>query len=264
MNLRSLIMEPELLDMDVEDAERIKRHVKIIAKKPMLRGVFKEFYDKCISLDIRYFGDTKGKRVELGAGVSMFKTFYPEIMVTDIKPADHLDAIVDAQAMPFEDSSIRTLYGLSFFHHLPDPDLFFKEALRVLSPGGGFILLDPYYGPVASQFYKWLHATEIYDKSDPHWGSITRGAMRNANQALSYIVFQRDRKRFNTLFPDLEIVYEKPESNYLRYFFSGGLNYRSLLPNFFIGPLKLLEKALTPILPWTALYQMIVIRKRHP
>ena len=264
MNLRSLITEPEVLRVDREDPKLIKVHGEILARKPMLRGVFEEFYQLCIALDRSYFGDARGKRVELGAGVSLFKSLYPEVIVTDIKPADHLDAVVDAQAMPFRTGSIRSLYGLSFFHHLSDPESFFREALRVLTPGGGCVLLEPFHGLVAAQHYRVLHSFEGYDKSAPDWASAARArlAMRDANQALSYIVFERDRERFSRLFPDLEIVHRKPLRSYLRYVFSGGLNYRSLLPSFFIGPLKLLEKALTPTLSITALYQMIVLRKR--
>jgi SAM-dependent methyltransferase len=166
--------------------------------------------------------------------------------------------------MPFESGSIRTLYGLSFFHHLSDPERFFHEAVRVLNPGGGCVLLDPYYGPVAARFYKRLHAFETYDESAPDWSCAGRAgmAMQDANQALSYIVFTRDRERFGRLFPDLEIVYQQPVPNYLRYLFSGGLNYRPLLPSSLAGLLRLVEKALTPILRVTALYQIIVLRRK--
>lgn len=264
MNLRSLITEPEVLRVDREDPRLIRVHGEILARKPMLRGVFEEFYQLCVALDRSYFGEAPGNRVELGAGVSLFKSLYPEVLVTDVKWADHLDAVVDAQEMPFRTGSIRALYGLSFFHHLSDPEAFFRETLRVLAPGGGCVLLEPFHGLVASQHYRFLHSFEGYDKTAPDWASRDRAglAMRDANQALSYIVFERDRERFSRLFPNLEIVYRRPLRSYLRYFFSGGLNYRSLLPSFFIGPLKLLEKALTPTLPVTALYQMIVLRKR--
>jgi hypothetical protein len=56
--------------------------------------------------------------------------------------------------------------------------------------------------------------------------------MEGANQALSYIVFERDRERFERLFPDLEIVEQSWIANYPRYLLSGGLNFRQLLPTF--------------------------------
>ena len=39
----------------------------------MMREVFEKFYDTCIALDNQYFGDSKGQRIEIGAGVSFFK-----------------------------------------------------------------------------------------------------------------------------------------------------------------------------------------------
>ena len=261
MSLRRWITEPELLGVDLEDSERIRIHAQILARKPMLRGVFEEFYHLFMKIDADYFGDTPGKKVELGAGVSLFKKYYPEVYVTDVVPAPHLDAVVDAERMPFAEGSVRVLFGQSFFHHLSDPEKFFREASRVLRSGGGCVLLEPYYGPVATQFYKKLHATETFDKSD-QWGSSDRGAMLGANQALSYIVFKRDREKFLRQFPEFEMVYEKPLASFPRYFFSGGLNFHPVLPNLAIGPLKFLESFLTPLLPWVALYQMVAFRKK--
>jgi SAM-dependent methyltransferase len=156
------------------------------------------------------------------------------------------------------------IYGINCFHHFPVPETFFQELLRVVKPGGGTILIEPYYGPLASLLYKKLFASESFDKQDPHWGSTGRGIMRGANQALSYIVFRRDRAVFERQFPDLEIVHTAPLHNYLRYFLSGGLNFRQLLPDFAIPLLKLTEMVMIPVERLTALHHILVLRKRNP
>lgn len=262
MNLSQALTEPELKGLDMESPERIKIHAKILSRKKIMRNVFHTFYKTCMSLDRKYFGEVSGQRVELGAGVSLFKQYYPDVKITDIKPAEHLDAIIDAQKMNFPDASVRSLFGLNIFHHIPNPDLFFKEVLRVIPAGGGCVLIEPYYGPVASFMYRRLFASETFDKRDPQWASEKRGAMLGANQALSHNIFIRDRKRFEEQYPEIEIVYHKPMTNYLQYLISGGLNFRSLCPDALAWLITLVEKILYPFSGWLALHYVIVLRKK--
>jgi SAM-dependent methyltransferase len=201
--------------------------------------------------------------VEIGAGVSFFKKLYPEVVSTDIKQAENLDMVVDALAMPFTNDSIRAVYGLNCFHHFPDPDRFFCELERVLTPGGGCVLIEPYYGPVARRVFKKLFATETFDLSQANWENQGNHVMSGANQALSYIVFVRDLDKLTALHPKLEIVDHQPLNNYLRYLLCGGLNFRSLLPGFTAPFIKGLEWLLTPLNHIFALHHIIVIRKKQ-
>src|SRR5215510_11618311 len=125
MHLASLLAEPELAGLDLESPERILRHASVLARKAVLRSVFEDFYRLYRTLDERCFGNLPGLRVELGAGVSFIKGNYSDVLVTDVKWAPHLDAVVDAQALPYGNESVRALYGLNCFHHLPDPEAFF-------------------------------------------------------------------------------------------------------------------------------------------
>jgi hypothetical protein len=86
--------------------------------------------------------------------------------------------------------------------------------------------------------------------------------MSGANQALSYIVFVRDRAKLLALHPQLEIVEHRPLNNYLRYLLCGGLNFRSLLPGFTAPLIKGVEWLLTPFNRIFALHHIIVIRKK--
>lgn len=262
MSLASFLTEPQLRGLKIDSPERIKLHVKILARKKMMLEVFKEFYKTCTDFDQKYFGNTSGIRVELGAGVSMFNKYYADVEITDIKPAEHLDAVIDAQKMDFKDSSVRALYGLNFFHHLSDPNLFFKEFLRVVQPGGGCVLIEPYYGPIASFFYKRLFTTETFDKKEQAWEFTSRGAMIGANQALLYNILIRDREKFGKLYPEIDIVVITPVSNYLRYLLSGGLNFRQLCPNELGWLVAWAEKILFPLRSILALHFAVVLRKK--
>ncbi|CAN5280480.1 hypothetical protein BH09BAC5_BH09BAC5_08810 [soil metagenome] len=262
-SVRNYLQEPRLKGVDPDSDEMIAVHSRILSEKPQMRKVFSEFYDKCINYDKKYFGDAGGSRVEIGAGVSFFKKKYPEILSTDIKQAENLDMVVDAQEMPFQNGSIRAIYGINCFHHFPDPDKFFRELIRVLDKDGGCVLIDPYYGFTARRFYKKIFDSETFDMNQKEWKNESLGYMNGANQALSYIVFKRDKILFEKKYPELEIVLQKPLNNYLRYLFSGGLNFRSVLPNFFSPLIILFEGILFPVNSLFALHQIIVIRKKN-
>src|SRR5207249_6522378 len=100
--LRDRLVEPRLAGIDLDSDERITVHRRILLEKRMFQGVMREFYQLCMDLDTRYLaGD--GDRVELGAGTSLFKHFFPGMISTDVKAAPQLDRVTDALHMPFPD-----------------------------------------------------------------------------------------------------------------------------------------------------------------
>lgn len=250
-------------DVQIDSAQRFAAHEAVLQKKAMLRGVFREFHDLLMALDRRHFGDTAGLRIELGAGVAPIRASYPDVLATDVVENAALDRTLDAQSMDLPDGSVRTFYGQNCFHHLPDPARFFGEVIRVVNPGGGVILIEPYHGPAASFLFKRLFKTEGFDKAMPGWSAPIDGPMQGANQALSYIVFERDRDVFERTYPQLEIVESMPLGNYVRYLLSGGLNFRQLAPNASIPFLTLVERVLSPLRAQLALHHIVVIRRNH-
>lgn len=259
--IKDFLIHPKIKDLDVNSSEIVEVSRDIIHSKRMFKEVISEFYKKCHHLDKKYFSQ-KGSKIEIGAGVSFIKDIYPEVITSDIKSTPHLEMEVDALNMPFDNESLSAVYGLNCFHHLPNPDMFFNELKRVLVKNGGCVLIDPYYGPLASFLYKRLFSDEIFDRKQPNWEDPGNEIMKGANQALSYIVFKRDFAIFNQNHPELEIVYQNPMNNYIRYLVSGGLNFKALLPNFMIPVLKAMEFILTPVNHFFALHHAIVIRKR--
>jgi len=258
--LIELLRDPILGGMDVDGDNRLQLHRKILEKKRMLRQVFSEFHHLFRNLD-RQFLSGRGIEVELGSGVSPIRDSYPDVLATDIVYAPSLDRVINAEAMDFADKSVRTIYGQNCFHHFPHPDQFLREVDRVLVPGGGVILLEPYYGPLATFMYKRLFCTEGFDKTALSWDTPVAGPMNGANQALSYIVFIRDRDQFERKHPSLVIVHQQLAGNFLKYLLSGGLNFRQLLPDSLTGFVGLLEKMISPLNRWISLHHILVIRK---
>jgi SAM-dependent methyltransferase len=261
--LFDLLSDPLLEGMDVDGVSRLDLHRKMLTKKRMLRDVFTEFHHLFHKLNQRFLSG-EGAEVELGAGISPIRDSFPYVLATDIVEAPHLDKVINAEAMDIDDSSVRVIYGQNCFHHFPHPDKFLLELERVLIPGGGAILLEPYYGPFASFLFKRIFRTEGFDKNFHSWETPAEGPMNGANQALSYIVFVRDRAELERKHPSLEIVHEQRVGNYLKYVISGGLNFRQLLPDSMTGVVSMMEKILWPFNRWLALHHVVVIKKKSP
>ncbi len=260
--LSRLLTEPALQELDVDGDARIEAHAAILRRKPMLAQVFRECHRRFLELDLQHFGATPGKRIELGAGVAPVRDSFPDVLATDIVPVAGIDLVLNALDMDLPDQAARALYGQNCFHHFPDPARFFAEAQRVLAPGGGVILIEPYHGPVASLLFKRLFASEGFDKRMPGWRSEASGPMSGANQALSYVVFERDRSQFDRQFPGLELVHAEPLGNALRYLLSGGLNFRQLVPDLAIPVLRGIETLAAPARRWWSLHHVVVLRRR--
>jgi SAM-dependent methyltransferase len=262
VTLIDFLRAPEVRQVATDPAERVLEHRRILASRPMIRGVFEDFYRRVRALDERYFGATEGLRVELGSGSSMLKDYYPDTVTSDIMPAPHLERVLDAMQLDLPDENVRALYGINCFHHFPDPSRFFAEIARVVRPGGGVILIDPYFGALAGLIYANLFREETFDRSGPGWRADEQRDRERANQALSYVVLFRDRARFLAENPELEIPHTEVMTNYVRYLLSGGLNFRQLAPTAATGALRVLEKVVSPAAGAFGLHHLIVIRRK--
>ena len=107
-----------------------------------------------------------------------------------------------------------------------------------------------------------LDYEEYFDQNEPFDFKIeNKTAMEQANQALSYIYFVKNREKLQKFFPNLEIVHTSIFGNYLRFILSGGLNFRKILPDFLIGFIKIIEIFLSPLKKILGVHYMIVIKK---
>jgi len=261
MRIAALLREPGLTGIDVNGADRVLAHRRIVEQKAMIRDVFTELHRLMLDLEARHLSG-EGMRLEIGAGAWPIQLTDPRVLATDVVPAPHLDRLIDAQAMDLPDASVKVVFGQHCFHHIPEPERFLAELERVLKPDGGAILIEPYWSPVAAFMFRRMFAEEYFDTQAPDWRTVQSGTMEGANQALSYIVFERDRARFEKLFPGLEIVHQEAIRNYLRYLLSGGINFRQLVPGMLTGPLKAAEFALSPLNRWLALHHVVVLRRK--
>ena len=106
-------------------------------RKPALRLIYENFYDRITS------ECAPGITIEIGGGIGNLKRWLPEVITTDVQHAGWLDCVVDAQLLPFAAGVIANIVMVDVLHHLEVPVKFFREAVRVLRPGGKIVMVEP-------------------------------------------------------------------------------------------------------------------------
>jgi len=202
-----------------------------------------------------------GKRIELGAGSSFFNKVDSNIEKTDVVKGPDIDRVVDATKMPYKKNEIKTFFSVFFFHYLQNPYKFLDEVCRCCKKNGGVILIEPFHGPLSRFIHNHMHKNEFYDRNASAIKN-TNLPMSDANQALSHIVFFREKFFFKKKYSSLEIVQFRKINSYLRYIMSGGINFKQLLPDFMIPIIRLVEIIFTPISYFFCIHYLIVIRKK--
>ncbi len=252
----SLLQEPSLTHLKVGSPEFFQRQKELIQERPLLRSCYAEWYGKLLD-DVRSV-PTQGLLLELGSGGSGLKELEPAFITSDVVP-DVAERVIDGCDLPFEDSSLQAIALTHVLHHIPDLEAFFREAARTLVPGGVITMIDVAHTPFARFFFSNFHP-EPYDDSRTEWNFGQEDSMMDSNQALSWMVFVRDRKRFEKLFPEL-VIEEFNFMPWLTYLISGGVTKRNLVPRFIVPFIQAMDWLCIPLRPLFALHWHIRLRR---
>ena len=97
---------------------------------------------------------------------------------------------------------------IDVLHHLETPSIFFKEAIRVLKPGGRIIMLEPAITPLSWFFYYFFHQEDVDMSQDPFLvcKSNPNKDPYQSNQAIPSLLFKKHKARFKYDFPELQIL----------------------------------------------------------
>ena len=247
----------------INKEERFIFHKKILNSKKMLKSCYSEFYLKIFQIEKKFKKKVNNQvRLELGSGIGFIKDFDKKVITSDVVYNKFTDKTIDANKIPYKNNEIDSIFGIFCFHHFKDPFNFLKDVQKKLKIGGLCILIEPYYGPLASLIYKNVHESEYFNiKEAFRYKNKNKTAMEKANQALSYIYFIKNKNKFNHEFPKLEIVHTSIFNNYLRFLLSGGLNFKKLFPDFLIFFVKFLEIIMSPLKKFFGIHYIIVIKR---
>jgi SAM-dependent methyltransferase len=248
---------------DTQAQEQLLRHRRVWEEKPILRRVYnEEFFARLLA-----FRKPGGVSVEVGAGPGFFKRAARDVISTDLIWCPWLDAIADAQKLPFRDASVSNVFGLDMLHHLAAPMTFLSDVARVLMPGGRLILIEPWITPFSYLIFRFLHQ-ERCDLSEMPWAADAAGGNAgkmafDGNQAIPYLLFG-PKHRADTLdsLLALKLVALEPFCLFA-YLLSGGFKPMNLLPEFLYGAVSKFERVTLPM--WrrlAALRVAIVLEKK--
>jgi SAM-dependent methyltransferase len=241
------------LDIDTPSTS-INRAIKI-KNNLFLRNLYIEWYKSIVEI----FAKTNGPILELGSGGGFLKEVLPKIITSDILNLPNVMLHLDGRILPFKSNSLAGIVMVDVFHHLPDVRMFLTEAARCIKPGGHIVMNEPWCTKWSWLIYKYLHYEPFLPKSKI-WHFPVGGPLSQANSALPWIVFHRDRNIFERDFPQLRIKALRLHTPF-SYLLSGGLVMDRLVPGLFFKFCRRMECLLTPIISYTAMFAFIVLER---
>jgi SAM-dependent methyltransferase len=242
---------------DLDHPSATVRHAKIIQQKLFLRKIYTDFYNT--------FKNTlgpvaeEGVVVELGSGGGFLQEIIPHVRRSDILEIPTIDICFSGEDIPFKIASVDAFIMTNVFHHIKEPANLLKEIECCLKPGGQIIMIEPANTLWGRFIYQNFHHENFNPKGG--WTIEGHGPMSDANGALPWIIFCRDRARFEKEFKNntlCEVKYHTP----FRYLISGGFSMRQLLPSFMYNYVKTFEIILTPLNRWMGMFMTIRLQKK--
>jgi len=265
--LDSLRLPESLLMHDLDNPKNQDLIRRIFRRKSFLRAVYLHFYSQLLCRVPK-----NQSIVEIGSGVGFFQQVCPQAIATDILPYRGLDLCLSGMQLPFQSESVGSYVMVDVFHHIPDPKRFLTEMGRCLQPSGRIVMIEP----ANTLFSRFIYTRFHHENFDPSpadscgecsgnspkgWLLPPGGPLSSANMALPWIVFCRDQDRFSRECPGLKVLEIKLMAPF-QYIISGGLSLRQLLPGRAWPLVNELEKSLSPLLPWLAMFMVVVLGHR--
>lgn len=230
--------------IDLNSPLRYQEIRSIVKKKPALKNLYLETYTKYAKAIQQ---SPSGIFLEIGSGAGFAKEIIPQLTTSDIVAYEGIDKVMDATKIDMPNESIACICMFNVLHHIADTPRFFTEALRCLVPQGKILMVEPYPGWPGSLIYKYLHH-EGFDLSVKKWEFESSGPVSDANNALPYVIFERDREIFKQMFPEFTLAQFTPHTP-LRYWLTGGLKEWSLLPKWAFHFSSFIDRTLIKLSP---------------
>ncbi len=199
--------------------------------------IYKEWY----GLISQQLSNSEGINLELGCGASFIEKTIRSIKKSDVFLNTNTDLKLDAMEVGIKfENKISNLILVNVFHHISNPELFLRSAEKSLVSGGRIIMVEPSNNIWSSLIYK-LVGHEKFDTEQKTWEFESNDPLLDSNQALSWIIFKRDYKKFKNLFPKFSLVKKKSMMPF-SYLISGGHTYNSKVGKIFIEIVRKLER----------------------
>ena len=257
MPLRNWLEIEYLRGLDLDDPSTTALRRRTIRENTFLSRIYDDWYGRIVAS----IPAGQGRVVELGSGAGFLRERLPGLITTETFYLDGMSVIVDGRRMPFSDGMLKAVVMTNVLHHIPEVRQFFTEATRLVRPGGVISMLEPWVSSWSKLVYGRLHH-EPFDATSESWEFPSDGPLSGANGALPWMIFRRDRDRFEHEFPAWRVERVTPLMPFA-YLMSGGVSMRQLMPAWSYRPLRWFEDALGPMLPHLAMFAHIVLVRTY-
>ena len=255
--LRRTIAHPLTRGLDLDDPATTQLRRTIVKDKRFLKLIYEEWY----ALIADRIPPGPGAVLELGSGAGFLRVFIPGLITSEVFSCSNCRVVLDGQALPFRDGSLRAIMMTNVLHHIPSTSRFIREAARCLAPGGTIVAIEPWVSSWSRIVYQSLHH-EVFDPEKTEWEVSGQGPLSAANGALPWTMFERDRERFEADFPEFRLLTTQGLMPF-RYLVSGGISMRSLMPAVTFPLWRGLERAMRRWMPHWAMFALIVVERRY-
>ena len=183
-------------------------------------------YQEWYNLISKYLSVIDGINIELWCGASFIEKTNKTIQKTDVFLNSNTDFKLDAMEVGDQfENKISNLILVNVFHHISNPELFLKSAEKSLLPGGRIIMIEPSNNSWSKLVYKII-GHEKFDTKQIDWDFQSDDPLLDSNQALSWIIFERDYKKFKNSFPRFSLL-KKKSIMPISYLISGGHSFNT-------------------------------------
>ena len=250
------LQHPLTSELDIDDPKTTELRRIIIQEKTILRMIYEEWYKWIVDS----FPAGKEPILELGSGAGFLNQLAPKLITSEVFLCPNIQIVLDGHYLPLREHSLRGIVMTDVLHHLSHTPVFFREASRCIKKGGAIIFVEPWCTTWSKMIYTKLHH-EPFAPNVKEWDFPSTGALSGANGALPWIIFQRDRSRFEQEFPEWQITSIEPIIPF-RYLVSGGVSLRSFMPGWTYPFWMWLERSMKPWSKHLAMFAKIILTKQ--
>jgi SAM-dependent methyltransferase len=240
------------------DLSLVATHRRVWETKPYLRASYRRYHDLILA-----HCPLEARTLELACGIGHLTETarargHERWLATDILGVRDARLRCDAHVLPFAAGSFDRIVFVDMVHHLAAPKAFFREAARVLAPGGAVVGVEPWVTAFSYPIWRFLHPEGCdlsRDVEAPFPGGRGKAAYEGDGGLATLVCTRIGLEEWRRL--GFEGARVEPFNDF-GYLATRGFRDTADAPGFVFGPLRALgDRMLAPFAPWLGLRALI-------